>query len=438
MKRSVTVLSILVLGMALEVRTPAAFAQLEPMRPREEAPFELSASQEFDPGGQPLLVASTSIPYRWLVFFVRQTTFESRYRVYMELKDGRGKSVRGEVWEETVSAVDFKETSSPTIAATSRRSFPVNAGDYRVAVTIEVIDTSRRFSREQNVRIVGQGEGMLGVSAPVFYTVAGDSAASRPPPGRFVVSRCRTEDVRSLRINPGAVYGDFESWARLVYTVATPVDREANVLVTRVRDSRGRVILYNRTLLGAGEGGHFTACVDMNLDAFMLGQYEVNAVVEGAARTGTGMSRGSFTVLLNRGLLDARFGDLVEIITPIAGDAEREAFAKTPADERRRAWADFWRRHDPTPSTGVNEAYGEFLERFRVVVKSFSKFKPGWRTDMGTVYLRDGPPDKVEDRQDSALGRSFQLWYYHSKGLVYIFEDSIGNGDYRLFSTEMI
>jgi GWxTD domain-containing protein len=438
MKRLLAVFLVLVSGTALETRPREAFAQLEPVRSREEAPFELSLGQEFGELSQPLLVVSTSMPYRWLVFFVRGTSFESRYRVLMEIKDARGTSVRGEVWEETVSASDFKETTSATISATSQRTFPILPGQYRVAVTIEVIDTSRRFSREKDVRIVGREGGMVGVSAPVFYTISGDSMGARPPAGRLVVARCRAEDVRTFAINSSGVYKDFDSWARLVFTVATAEDQGEAALVTRIRDSRGRMILYNRTRLGASEEGHFTACVDVNLDAFPLGQYEVNGVVEGAEGPGAGMSRASFTVLLNRSLLDVHFGDLVAMIAPIATDAERQAFAGSPPAERRRAWETFWKRHDPTPSTETNEAYETFLERLMVVVKSFSRLRPGWLTDMGKIYLKNGPPDAVEDRQDTSLSRSFQLWYYHSKGVVYIFEDSVGNGDYRLYTTEMI
>lgn len=438
MKRMIFSASVLETGLILACLASVSFAQLGPMRPGEEAPFELSPSQEFDTLAHPVLVVSTSIPYRWLVFFVRGASFESSYRVYMALKDARGKDLRGEVWEETVSAADFRETTSPTIAATSRRSFPLAAGDYRVAVTIEIIGTSRRFTKERPVRLVGKEAGMLGVSAPVFHTVPGDSGLARPPAGTLLMRQCPPEEARAFRINPGGIYGDFESWVRFVYTVATDREGGGMALAVRVRDARGRLVLYRRMPLEAAMGDHFTACVDLNVDSFELGEYDVNAVVEGPDGAGAGMSRGSFTVLLDRSLLDARFGDLVDILGAVAAAPEREAFAATPAGERGRAWAAYWKKHDPTPSTAANEAYGEFVERLAVVVKSFSKLRPGWRTDMGKIYLQNGAPDKVEDRQDSMLGRSFQLWYYHSKGVVYLFEDSAGNGDYRLFSTEMI
>jgi hypothetical protein len=82
--------------------------------------------------------------------------------------------------------------------------------------------------------------------------------------------------------------------------------------------------------------------------------------------------------------------------------------------------------------------YGDFLQRLRYVLKSYSKHQSGWRTSMGKVYIQNGRPDKIEDRQEPRMGRNYQLWYYYSKGIVFIFEDLIGSGEYHLLSTEMM
>ena len=55
-------------------------------RPVEETAFELSVSQEFNESSKPAIVVNASIPYRRLVFFLRERRYEARYRVYLELK----------------------------------------------------------------------------------------------------------------------------------------------------------------------------------------------------------------------------------------------------------------------------------------------------------------------------------------------------------------
>jgi len=57
---------------------------------------------------------------------------------------------------------------------------------------------------------------------------------------------------------------------------------------------------------------------------------------------------------------------------------------------------------------------------------------------MGKVYIANGHPDRIVDRQGAMLGKYYEYWYYYSKGVVYIFEDALGNGDYRLLNVRML
>jgi GWxTD domain-containing protein len=415
-------------------------SQQEFARPDNAAGFELSISQAFDEASKPLIVVSASIPYRRLVFFVRGPLFEARYRVYLELENERGKRVQGEVWEESVTTADFRETTSASLMASVRRTFSVAAGEYRATVTIEVIDTSRRFSQQETVRIVGDGAGRLEISEPVFYTLPGDSLSPKPRVGEIAIAACPAEDGKEARINPGAVYGDPHGWARVTCNLAIPSAKE-RIPVTvsvRVRNTRGVVVLYNRYLRDSIAAAHAVLCFNINYDAFTLGEYEMGVVAQARGGIEKSESQGRFTVLFNEALLGEHFDDLVEILTVIATAKELEDIKGAPLAERMSAWANFWRKRDPSPSTESNEAYSEFLLRLKEVLRSFSRFQPGWRTDMGKTYLLNGQPDKIESRQDARLARNYQLWYYYAKGIVYVFEDISGSGDYHLFTTEMI
>jgi len=426
--------------MAFSTLSAPASGQVDFDRPDRETAFELSISQEFGDSLRPAIIVNASIPYRRLVFFMRGQRYESRYRVYLELKDSHGKRVRGEVWEESVSTGDFKETTSAAFAASSRRAFSVAPGAYRAVVTIEVIDTSRRFTEEQAVRVVEGGKGRLEISAPVFRTHPGDSLSEKPREGEISVSICPPSAGETTRINPGGIYGDFNGWARIVYNLVTPSTREQKplALTARVRNTRGIIVLYARKVFDRIESGRAALCLDINIDNLGIGSYGIDVVagtLDGEQRS---ESQGRFTVLFNRGLLGEHIGDLVELLSIVADEKDARLIADAPPAERVNAWARFWRKRDPTRSTESNEAFGEFLQRLKYVLASFSKHQPGWRTDMGKTYLKNGSPDKVEDRQESRLGRSYVLWYYNSKGIVYIFEDAIGTGEYRLVTTEMI
>jgi GWxTD domain-containing protein len=409
-------------------------------RPVEETAFELSVSQEFDESSKPAIVVSASIPYRRLVFFLRGRRYEARYRVYLELKERRGKVAPGRVWEESVAVDNFRETTSAAQFAATRRTFPVDPGEYTAVVTIEVIDTSRRFREEQAVRVVGEETGRLEMSTPVFYTCREDSLSPKPRNGEIAVSTCPSSGGAGARINPGAVYGDFGGWARVVFGFVAPAaqDGDSLVLTARIRDGRGAVALYTRETPARGGARRSSFCLDIGLDSLPIGEYEVEAVLETADGAQRSQSSGQFALLFNTGLLFSRVRDLVDLLSLIADEKEARAVAEAPAAERVRAWALFWRKLDPTPATESNEAFGDFLQRLRYTLESFSKNKPGWRTDMGKIYIQNGRPDKVEDRQEPRMGRNYQLWYYYSKGIVFVFEDLIGTGEYHLLSTEMM
>jgi GWxTD domain-containing protein len=282
--------------------------------------------------------------------------------------------------------------------------------------------------------------GRLELSSPVFYTQTGDSLSPKPRDGEIEVSACSSPAAGTARINPGAVYGSLDGWARIVCSLVTPAAGGGTpfAVTARVRDARGIIVLYARRTFDRVEGGHASICLDINVDGFVLGEYEVEAIAEtpdGAQKSEAG---GRFTVIFNRALLGARIGDLVEILSIVADEKEARLIEDAPPAERMQAWAAFWRKRDPTPSTETNEAFDEFLQRLKYVLANLSKHQPGWRTDMGKIYIKNGAPDKVEDRQDEHTAAYYRLWYYYSKGIAYVFEDVIGSGEYRLLTTEMI
>jgi GWxTD domain-containing protein len=101
--------------------------------------------------------------------------------------------------------------------------------------------------------------------------------------------------------------------------------------------------------------------------------------------------------------------------------------------EKRRRYAEFWKRHDPTPGTPTNEAMIEYFARIDYATEHFRSYSAGWMTDQGRIYVIYGPPDNVSRDPFRGDGRRIETWQYYSRGnLEIIFEDSSGFGDYRL------
>ena len=397
--------------------------------------FELSIRQVFDQENRPVIIVTTTIPNSRLVFLVEGERYISRYRVFLELHQKKGKGMRGEVWEENVTVENYSATQSSKNISTSERRFVIAPGDYRVKVSIEVVDTSLRFGREKKIRVVEHGQGSLVISEPVFMIPIRNAGRGKPQLGEMRVDLCGEDE--SFLQSPNAIYHGFDLWTRVSHAVVGPFDGGGLAVTARVVDAQKRTLLYNHSILTGTGKGHLQLCLDFQIDHLQLGEYgiEISAVMPDGSERAEAV--GKFSVLFTRNSFAARFDQTLEILSNIADENELKELRESPPGERLEAWRRFWKKRDPTSSADSNERLDEFLSRLSYVVRTFSLFGPGWRTDRGKVYIRHGRPDKISDAS-RGIGRSYQYWYYYSLGAVFIFEDRVGTGEYQLVSTELL
>jgi GWxTD domain-containing protein len=124
------------------------------------------------------------------------------------------------------------------------------------------------------------------------------------------------------------------------------------------------------------------------------------------------------------------------VLAIIAGNDELVLLEEMAPDSLTAFWDSFWTRRDPSPGTQRNENCDEFMRRVEHVNASYSALEPGWKSDMGRIYIRYGPPDQVEKDPYSASGPPREIWYYTARNLRYVFVDAEGFGRYRLVGQE--
>jgi hypothetical protein len=76
----------------------------------------------------------------------------------------------------------------------------------------------------------------------------------------------------------------------------------------------------------------------------------------------------------------------------------------------------------------------EFFRRVRYSERHFQGFGPGWRSDMGRIYIKLGPPDQIESRPASMTSPAVEIWYYNQPYRRLIFGDREGFGRYTLLN----
>jgi hypothetical protein len=67
---------------------------------------------------------------------------------------------------------------------------------------------------------------------------------------------------------------------------------------------------------------------------------------------------------------------------------------------------------------------------------NFTALDAGWRTDMGRIYIRYGPPDQIERIPFSADGPPREIWMYEARNLRFLFVDTEGFGRFRLAGSQ--
>jgi GWxTD domain-containing protein len=225
---------------------------------------------------------------------------------------------------------------------------------------------------------------------------------------------------------------------RISVTILTPVkERTSSSVELSLKVSSGDrpMIRYIRRMIDTDAEGRAIVCLDMNVDDLPIGRYEVQTAAGIPHSTKKTVSSGSFSVLLSKAAFGERFEETLALLSYIAEDRELQPLRDAPPERRMEEWDRFWLQRDPAPTDVFNEGYEEFLERLAVALDRFGRYGPGWKTDQGRVYLRYGPPDNEEDRDGATLGTKLKIWYYYSRGIVFIFEDPVGAGRYHLMET---
>jgi len=134
--------------------------------------------------------------------------------------------------------------------------------------------------------------------------------------------------------------------------------------------------------------------------------------------------------------LDSLFGPLIYLAqTP----RDLGLYRTLTVDGKRRFLKQFWSQRDATPATPDNPARDEF---YRGVAHANEAFResgrantPGWNSDRGRIYLKNGRPDETLERP-AASPRPFSVWKYtRGRGQWFVFMDQTGLGNYALIAT---
>ncbi len=123
----------------------------------------------------------------------------------------------------------------------------------------------------------------------------------------------------------------------------------------------------------------------------------------------------------------------VELLRYVASDKELKELKEAKEEDRTKKWMDFWKSKDLTPDTPENELMEEYYKRVKYANEHFGIYdKEGYKTDMGMVYIKFGPPDEMDRHPFELSTRPYLVWYYYRLNRKFLFIDVTGYGEYEL------
>ncbi len=137
----------------------------------------------------------------------------------------------------------------------------------------------------------------------------------------------------------------------------------------------------------------------------------------------------------NEAQLDSMYAPLVYLLAP----REQGIYNTLAVSGKRRFLAQFWAARDSSRGTGGHPAMERFYAAVRYANQAFREGGagqvPGWRTDRGRIFLRNGRWDDIL-RRPAASPLPYEVWKYtRGRPRWYLFLDRSGLGDYKLMAT---
>jgi GWxTD domain-containing protein len=394
---------------------PAAADDLPPLRPTSPPFFTADPAISLDPTGHPTLVVVVSVPFTELQWL--KISPGDRHAAHVEFtvvfEGKKGGRQYGDVWEQRAVVPSFGASRSPNNSLSDRRTFDLPAGTYRLRVRVRDLNGGMESNGDERIEVpdmsrvpVGFGDLELGVvdTSGVFHSTQtrrfGLDAHS-------MAARVSMFDRRA---------GDWPRTYKLRYRLLDEIGAELERGETEVRLAHSADTVVVRP---------------KDTDLF-VGDYTL--VVEYGEGTTRWHVERSFEVEDSGPPRGKEFQDMLEPLSYIASANEIDHLRSLPPDQQAQGWNEFWRRRDPTPDTPRNEALIEFIRRVRYASRHFQGYGPGWRSDMGRIYIKYGAPEQTESHQATSTSPQLEIWYYTNPYRRFVFGDRDGFGRYVLMN----
>ena len=396
--------------------TQVLFAQMRPNSGRNQETirqYGFSVYSVADAHSDSIRVlAFLSVPNHVLQFLKIKDGFEAEYEATISLKRKKGNLVGRRNWSNKLKTIDYLESTSKDIFTIHQVEFKVAPGDY--VISAEVLDGDSKDSgvRQKELEYT-EHEGEIALYTPFFLDyLSGNWGLNENEIPMFQnimgVKVTRASVFVSGKIKPGD------------YTL------DVNVFSSKKKE------IWKKSFQSNSDKGYFHQRIIIPENIAKQG---LRKKVDIVLTQGSEKKKESVILSLSRIGISATISNIdqaVENMRYILHDDEWKKLSKSKGTDKENLFLEYWASRDPTPETPENEVMDEYFTRVSYSNNSFKSYLPGWKTDMGMIYILFGPPDDLEVYNDPMSRIYSQRWHYYRINKYFDFIDENGFGDYRL------
>ena len=373
--------------------------------------FKVNAYPVVTEGDNIRLLVYGLIPYQSLQFIKDEDGFSAGYEASLGIRDKDGNQIDRKTFLATVAVGDYVNTINRSAREVVMAEFLLNAAEYTVVG--ELIDEDTRLKG-----IIREEINM-------------------------------TDLLQPLAIYPPFIIGEYPgNWGF-----------EENEIPVSTKDINHKIKKFPLFLSGRVKPGDFTLKVvakDSNKDVFWEEELKLTsenktfkrrilinqkpdenltmAIDVTITQENESDSKAMELRIRKPGLsyFISNVDEALDQMRYIVTDKEYNRVKKAKRKEREKLFYQFWEDRDPSSGTVVNELMDQYYYRVSYTNEHFASFLPGWKTDMGMIYILFGPPDDTQRSFSNSGRNTYETWYYYTINRNFGFYDENGFGDYKL------
>jgi GWxTD domain-containing protein len=391
--------------------------------------------------------AFVQVPYSVLEPTGEGNTGSLSYRVGVKVTDSTGLTLLQQSWQNHAPAA----VRSPAAFAVEMVRFSLAPGRYHLEVSVEDSVSGRKVGSAvelEGYRGAPPASDLL-LSPQIRPVTAGDTVP-RPAElrwGRMLVTAAAQLELTPLRATAFYLLEAYSAQEATGTLAMKVVDSAGKALTstpsTPVTVPAGGGVLKGQLDLNGLPPGRYTMAASLQIGGqtversavFTMAGLDETLEKDVARREATkGTDEGYFEAMDEKALNQAK-----DPLSLIAESGELAKYSKElSVRAKRRFMVEFWQKRDQTPNTPENEIRQRFYDAVAYADRTYGEkgraAVPGWKTDRGRIYVRNGAPEELLQRPQAGRSPPYEVWRFRSgKDRYYIFVDRAnGLGNFQL------